>query len=156
MTWPGAPTLYYGDEAGVCGWTDPDNRRTYPWGHEDQYMIRFHKEIIRVHKGYKALRTGSCKILVQENGVFVFGRFDEEDKFVISFNNNPVYTEVKIPVWQVGMTEREMLVSLIYTNIDFFATDARPYVSNNGFVTYNMPPYSSMVMKNVPNRIISI
>ena len=30
MTWPGAPTLYYGDEAGLCGWTDPDNRRTYP------------------------------------------------------------------------------------------------------------------------------
>ena len=30
MTWPGAPTIYYGDEAGVCGWTDPDNRRTYP------------------------------------------------------------------------------------------------------------------------------
>ena len=36
MTWPGAPTVYYGDEAGVCGFTDPDNRRTYPWGHEDQ------------------------------------------------------------------------------------------------------------------------
>lgn len=32
MTWPGAPTVYYGDEAGVCGFTDPDNRRTYPWG----------------------------------------------------------------------------------------------------------------------------
>ena len=30
MTWPGAPTVYYGDEAGVCGFTDPDNRRTYP------------------------------------------------------------------------------------------------------------------------------
>ncbi|MFQ8840463.1 MAG: alpha-amylase family glycosyl hydrolase [Clostridium fessum] len=32
--WPGAPTIYYGDEAGVCGWTDPDSRRTYPWGGE--------------------------------------------------------------------------------------------------------------------------
>ena len=32
MTWVGAPTIYYGDEAGVCGFTDPDNRRTYPWG----------------------------------------------------------------------------------------------------------------------------
>ncbi len=35
MTWPGAPTLYYGDEAGLCGWTDPDNRRPFPWGHEN-------------------------------------------------------------------------------------------------------------------------
>lgn len=41
MTWPGAPTLYYGDEAGLCGFTDPDNRRTYPWGKEDKVLIRF-------------------------------------------------------------------------------------------------------------------
>ena len=50
MTWIGAPTVYYGDEAGVCGFTDPDNRRTYPWGHEDQQMLGFHKEMIRIHK----------------------------------------------------------------------------------------------------------
>ncbi len=43
MTWPGAPTIYYGDEAGVCGWTDPDNRRTYPWGNEDLELIEFHR-----------------------------------------------------------------------------------------------------------------
>lgn len=43
MTWVGAPTVYYGDEAGVCGFTDPDNRRTYPWGHEDQELIAFHQ-----------------------------------------------------------------------------------------------------------------
>ncbi len=41
MTWPGAPTLYYGDEAGVCGFTDPDNRRTYPWGREDREAFEF-------------------------------------------------------------------------------------------------------------------
>ena len=46
MTWPGAPTLYYGDEAGQVGFTDPDNRRTYPWGQEDQELIRFYKEMI--------------------------------------------------------------------------------------------------------------
>ena len=28
MTWVGAPTIYYGDEVGLCGFTDPDNRRT--------------------------------------------------------------------------------------------------------------------------------
>ncbi len=40
MTWPGAPTIYYGDEAGVCGWTDPDSRRTYPWGGENLELNR--------------------------------------------------------------------------------------------------------------------
>ena len=38
MTWPGAPAIYYGDEAGLCGFTDPDNRRAYPWGNEDREM----------------------------------------------------------------------------------------------------------------------
>ena len=49
MTWPGAPTVYYGDEAGVTGFTDPDNRRTYPWGREDKELIRFHKDMIAIH-----------------------------------------------------------------------------------------------------------
>lgn len=59
MTWPGAPTLYYGDEVGVCGFTDPDNRRTYPWGDEDRELLVFHREMIRIHKQYEAFRTGS-------------------------------------------------------------------------------------------------
>ena len=54
MTWPGAPTLYYGDEAGLCGWTDPDNRRTYPWGREDQNLIQYHRDIIAIHKEEEA------------------------------------------------------------------------------------------------------
>lgn len=63
MTWPGAPTLYYGDEAGVTGWTDPDNRRTYPWGREDQALIEYHRQMIRIHKEHQALITGSLKYL---------------------------------------------------------------------------------------------
>ena len=55
MTWLGAPTIYYGDEAGVCGFTDPDNRRSYPWGNEDKELIRFHKEMIRIHKENREL-----------------------------------------------------------------------------------------------------
>lgn len=56
MTLPGAPTVYYGDEAGVCGFTDPDNRRTYPWGHEDTELIDFHRVAIKMHKENDVLR----------------------------------------------------------------------------------------------------
>ncbi len=61
MTWPGAPTLYYGDEAGVCGFTDPDNRRTYPWGNADYPLVDYHRDMIMVHKCSSALRRGSFK-----------------------------------------------------------------------------------------------
>ena len=61
MTWPGAPTVYYGDEAGVCGFTDPDNRRTYPWGHEDQYLVQFYRDAIRMHRELPVLKIRICK-----------------------------------------------------------------------------------------------
>ena len=70
MTWPGAPTIYYGDEAGVCGFTDPDNRRTYPWGEENQDLIAFHKEMIRIHKAYPVLTHGSLKFLEPCAGIY--------------------------------------------------------------------------------------
>ena len=41
MTFEGIPYIYYGDEAGLCGGTDPDNRKTYPWKNEDEDMIEF-------------------------------------------------------------------------------------------------------------------
>ena len=59
MTWPGAPTIYYGDEAGMCGWTDPDNRRSYPWGHENKDLIAFHRDLIRIRRENRVLKNGS-------------------------------------------------------------------------------------------------
>lgn len=75
MTWPGAPTVYYGDEAGVCGFTDPDNRRTYPWGHEDKELLSFYKKMIAIHKKYRILRTGSLKFLWNDYQGLCYGRF---------------------------------------------------------------------------------
>lgn len=59
MTWPGAPTLYYGDETGLPGWTDPDSRRTFPWGQEDWDMMEFFRYLIRFHRKHPALINGS-------------------------------------------------------------------------------------------------
>ena len=87
MTWVGAPTIYYGDEAGVCGFTDPDNRRTYPWGQENQELLNFHKEMIRIHKEHPALRTGSLNILSWDENVLAYGRFLGEDRIVAIINN---------------------------------------------------------------------
>lgn len=47
---PGIPCLYYGDEAGVCGWRDPFNRATYPWGREDQWLIEAFRKLGRLYR----------------------------------------------------------------------------------------------------------
>ncbi|WP_160719438.1 pullulanase X25 domain-containing protein [Bacillus sp. USDA818B3_A] len=50
MGYPGAPTIYYGDEAGQTGSKDPDDRRTYPWGKEDKSLIAHYQKIGQIRK----------------------------------------------------------------------------------------------------------
>ena len=58
FTFPGAPTLYYGDEAGLEGGRDPWNRRTYPWGREDHSLLVWCRTLGQLRKHTPALRRG--------------------------------------------------------------------------------------------------
>lgn len=149
MTWPGAPTIYYGDEAGLCGWTDPDNRRAYPWGSEDQELIDFHKEIIRIHKDYQALKTGSILFLHGQYSFISYGRFDEQDKFVIAINSGEQPVLIDLPVWRLGMTEGNRMARLINTSQDGFSLETAMYNIENGILHLNCPPKYGVVIKNL-------
>ena len=149
MTWPGAPTIYYGDEAGLCGWTDPDNRRAYPWGSEDQELIDFHKEIIRIHKDYQALKTGSILFLHGQYSFISYGRFDEQDKFVIAINSGEQPVSIDLPVWRLGMTEDNRMARLINTSQDGFSLETAMYNIENGILHLNCPPKYGVVIKNL-------
>ncbi len=123
MTWVGAPTVYYGDEAGVCGFTDPDNRRTYPWGHEDQELIAFHKEAIRIHKEHPALKTGSLKILGGEENILSYARFKGHDRIIVVINNRSERAEVKVPVWEAEIPIKCRMKRLLYSYKDGYTTE---------------------------------
>lgn len=149
MTWPGAPTIYYGDEAGLCGWTDPDNRRAYPWGREDQDLIDFHKEIIRVHKDYQAMKTGSILFLHGQYQFISYGRFNEQDKFVIAINSGDQPVSVELPVWRLGLTEATRMARLINTSPEGFSLETAMYSVENGILRLNCPPKYGVVIKNL-------
>lgn len=149
MTWPGAPTIYYGDEAGLCGWTDPDNRRAYPWGREDQDLIDFHKEIIRIHKDYQAMKTGSILFLHGQYQFISYGRFDEQDKFVVAINSGEQPVSVNLPVWRLGLTEATRMARLINTGTDGFSLETAMYSVENGILHLNCPPKYGVVIKNL-------
>lgn len=148
MTWPGAPTIYYGDEAGLCGWTDPDNRRSYPWGREDQELIQFHKDIINIHKTYDTLKTGSHLILHVDYGYLCYGRFDKKDKFIIALNNTEAPMDVEIEAWRIGIGDKETLSRLLLTNRDGYCLDSEMYYTNGGVLKLTLPPVSSVIIKN--------
>lgn len=109
MTWPGSPTLYYGDEAGQVGWTDPDSRRTYPWGNENKNIFEVYKSAIALRKKVRCLKTGSLKELDAGNGYIVYGRFDSVDCAVVIINNSDKEISLSVPVWEIGVSWTDRL-----------------------------------------------
>ena len=153
MTWVGAPTLYYGDEAGVCGWTDPDNRRSYPWGREDNELIRFHKEMIRIHRDYQVFKTGSLLYLHSENGLIVYGRFQGEEKAVIVVQSGGTQREIQVDVWRLGLKDGEKIASMMATDQQGFSLEARVLTVKDGKVSIPVGENGALLYKSIRNLI---
>ena len=149
MTWVGAPTVYYGDEVGVVGFTDPDNRRTFPWGNENQRLLDFHKEMIRIHKEQEILRTGSIKMLTWANNVLAYGRFQDDEQIVVILNNSKELKEITVPVWLAEVPQNTRMCRLMYTYEEGFTTEYDEYIVQDGEVVVNMGRHSVLILKTL-------
>jgi len=114
MTWPGSPSLYYGDEVGQVGWTDPDSRRSFPWGMEDWEMFEVYRSAIALRKKINCLRLGSLIPLDSGHGYIVYGRFNKEDCAIVAINAAQKPVSVTVPVWLIT-GERTDELTKIYT-----------------------------------------
>ena len=149
MTWPGAPTIYYGDEAGLCGWTDPDSRRAYPWGHEDEELIQYHKELIRIHKEHQVLRTGSILFLFGEYQCISYGRFDDNEHIVVAINISQDTRHMEIPVWRLGVTQPTRMARVILTDAGGFSIETKVYQVQSGKLILDCPPETAVLVKDI-------
>ena len=149
MTWVGAPTVYYGDEVGLCGFTDPDNRRTFPWDREDMELLRFHQEVIRIHKEELPLKKGSVKLLTADWHVLAYARFQGDEQIVVVLNNSGELKEVTVPVWLSGVPKEGRMKRLIYTYEDGYTTAYDEYIVENGEIVINMGKHSAAVFKPI-------
>ena len=73
-TLPGSPSLYYADEAGMEGCKDPFNRRTYPWGKEDQDLLAHFRQLGQLRKTCQALRLGNIDFFKSDDRRIGFTR----------------------------------------------------------------------------------
>ena len=149
MTWTGAPTIYYGDEAGVCGFTDPDNRRTYPWGHEDQVLLAFHKDIIRLRRENEELRIGSLKMLENDYNFISYGRFNRKGQCAILINNNNHPITKEIHVWEIGVPKTGKMKVILQSRDDGYCMEGAEYEIRAGKVLIEMPQTSATILKYV-------
>ncbi|MDE6441948.1 MAG: glycoside hydrolase family 13 protein [Clostridia bacterium] len=145
MTWPGSPGIYYADEAGQVGWTDPDSRRTYPWGEENRELIEYHKTVIKLRKQIHCLKMGSVKRLDAGNGFITYGRFDEEDCAVIIVNNLDCDISLSVPVWELGIPTGAVLNRKIITDSNGFYTDGDKSSVKHGRMFITLPAKSGAV-----------
>ena len=150
MSWPGAPTVYYADEAGQIGWTDPDNRRTYPWGQEDQSLIDLHRDLIRLRREISVLKDGSLKQLLAEYGRIAYARFDDTERCVIAVNNTGEWAKLRLFVRDAGAKEGEAFYRRLQTIQDGHTTEQeKTGTVSEGFLSFDLAPFSSVILSNI-------
>jgi len=100
MCYPGAPSIYYGDEIGMEGRRDPDCRRTFPWDESawNSDLRAYFKQAIALRHAHPALRTGSYTSLYASDGVYAFARRLDDDYVVVALNTARAKRNIHLPL----------------------------------------------------------
>ena len=109
FTFPGAPTVYYGDEAGMEGWEDPFNRAGYPWGQEDSELKSFFSKLAHLRREQPALQTGQLHWRWTAGSLLVFAR--ELDGQLLTTVVNAADTPQTLTLPWFGDTAHDLLSS---------------------------------------------
>ena len=116
FTFPGAPTVYYGDEAGMEGWEDPFNRAGYPWGQEDFELKSFFSSLVHLRREQPALQTGQLHWRWTAGSLLVFAR--ELDGQLLTTVVNAADTPQTLTLPWFGDTARDLLSSEVLSPAD--------------------------------------
>lgn len=145
MTWPGAPTIFYGDEVGMCGWTEPDSRRTFPWGKEDLELLEYHKYLGLARRTYPQLSKGAVMQLIAGKNYVVYARGYGSGVAIICINASGEEFPLDIPAWRTGITDTVKIRRVLKTDeIGYNVGTTRRYTHGGSFCSF-MEPYAGKI-----------
>lgn len=93
-TLPGVPSLYYGDEAGMQGRKDPFNRGCYPWGNENNELVKWYKRLGEIRNGLKAFKTGEFVPVCSFYNTIAYKRVSDNNEVLVAVNNSAETVDV--------------------------------------------------------------
>ena len=128
---PGSPTVFYGDEAGLEGCEDPFNRGTFPWGHEDAVLLHHYRTLGRLRSTRLSLQKGAIEYLRAEGGLLVFLRRWENEVTLAALNNGPAAQALELP-WSGAMA------------ID--ALSRQQFAVHDGVLKITLPPEDGVLL----------
>ncbi|NLF35037.1 MAG: glycoside hydrolase family 13 protein [Clostridiales bacterium] len=97
FAFPGSPTLYYGDEAGMEGFEDPFNRRPFPWGREDQALTAWFSALGSARRRLSPLRRGDIRYLRARGRVLAFVRTLDSQVVLCAVNAGETPCSIRLP-----------------------------------------------------------
>jgi cyclomaltodextrinase / maltogenic alpha-amylase / neopullulanase len=107
LTFPGAVSIYYGDEVGLVGALDPDARRGFPaesaW---DRQLLNYHRELISLRHAHPALRIGTYRVLHAQGNGYVFVRSLDEAEIVVAVNVGMKSVKISLDLVSLGLKSR--------------------------------------------------
>ena len=128
---PGSPTLFYGDEAGMQGFEDPLNRGTYPWGREDTGLLDFFRALGRLRRERQSLQTGTLTYVYAQGGGLVIAREHEGETTMAALNAGDEVLTLTLP-WPGGMAEDGLT--------------GQRFLSVNGQLRVSLPPLDGVIL----------
>ena len=131
FTFPGSPTVYYGDEAGMEGCEDPFNRGAYPWGHEDKDLKARFSLLGQLRKQRQSLQSGSIQWLCASGSLLAFARELPQERTVTVVNADALSHILTLP-WTAP-----------------FAMDrlsGQSFPVKDGILTVELPPYGGLLL----------
>lgn len=97
LTFPGAASIYYGDEVGLPGRLDPDSRRGFPLeAHWERDVLDYHRKLIALRHAYPALRTGAYQVLFAQAEAYVFARILGAEELIVAVNAGTALAKVSL------------------------------------------------------------